>query len=118
MKIAQLMALAALLGSIPFGYILLYLKSPKAARELGRNTSEAAVFGNGLFLLVFLLDCAKGFIPVYVAKTSLTPQWAMAAGVIAVFSAYYPYWFMFRPSRRSVGTVIGALMGLVIYIGK
>lgn len=110
-----MLALAMLLGSIPFGYIAVYLRSPGAARDSGVTLSSIhrAVGWPGL-IAVIALNMAKGFVPVYLTRGAVdgfvVP--VIAAGV-AVLSHCFPYWFMFRRSGSGGSVALGALLGLL-----
>lgn len=110
------MALAMLLGSIPFGYIALRLKMPRAAKEVGRDTCDLSMLGKGSAVAVCALSIIKGFIPVYIAGMKLSLQWAAAAAIIVVLSAAFPYWLMFKPSKAAGYTFLGTLLALLTHI--
>ena len=103
-----------LLGSIPFGHIAVYLRSPGVARDSGCTITaiRRAVGPVGLWVVI-LLNVAKGFVPVYLTKgaTHSLPL-ALAAGLIAVLSHCFPYWFMFKPTGKGGSVAVGALLGI------
>jgi glycerol-3-phosphate acyltransferase PlsY len=72
MKIIPIILISYLIGSIPFGYILYYLKYKEDIRTKGSgNPGGTNVFREGgafLGILTTLLDIAKSFIPVLLAK--------------------------------------------------
>jgi len=115
MKTAQMLALAMLLGSVPFGYIAVYLRNPGVARDSGGTLASIrrAVGLPGL-VLVIALNVAKGFLPTYLAKGTAGMVVALIVGVIAVLSHCFPYWFMFKRSGWGGSVAIGALLGLLI----
>lgn len=103
MKIAQMLALAMLLGSIPWGRL--------AANARGRTkTGDPGAGWNGL---IALLDALKGFLPVYLAAGAPEARaWVAAAGAVAMLSHSFPYWFMFRPMGRGTAVGFGAVFAL------
>lgn len=116
MKLAQMLALAMLLGSIPFGYIAVHLRKPGAARDSGASVESIrrAVGLPGLIAVV-VLNAAKGFMPVYLAKGAIPSLPILAVvGLIAVLSHCFPYWFMFRPSGKGGSVAVGAALALLI----
>lgn len=110
-----MLALAALLGSVPFGYIAVYLRSPGSARDSGCAITaiRRAVGPFGLWAVI-VLNVAKGFVPVYLTKaaTGSIPI-ALVAGLVAVLSHCFPYWFMFKPTGKGGSVALGALLGLL-----
>jgi len=110
-----MLALAMLLGSIPFGHIAIRLRGAGFARDagIGLDTIRRAVGLPGLGLVV-ALNVAKGFVPVYLAKGAISSLPIVAlAGVVAVLSHCFSYWLMFRPSGRGGSVALGALLALI-----
>jgi len=70
-----MLALAMLLGSIPFGHIAVRLRAPGRARDegIGVETIRRAVGWPGLALVV-ALNVAKGFVTVWLAKGALPTE--------------------------------------------
>lgn len=74
---AGVVVLGYILGSIPFGMLIVKLKTGKDLREIesgrtgGTNTVRAAGFGAGL--LTAILDILKGLVSVWVAQ-AVSPQ--------------------------------------------
>lgn len=116
MKLAQMLALAMLLGSIPFGYIALYLRKPGEARDSGASLeSISRAVGEPGLVVVIILNIVKGFVPVYLAKGGLSSAWIAAlVGVVAVLSHCFPYWFMFRRSGSGGSVAVGVILGLLV----
>jgi glycerol-3-phosphate acyltransferase PlsY len=118
MKIAQMLALAMLLGSIPFGHIAVRLRAPGLARDagIGLDTIRRSAGLPGLALVV-ALNVAKGFVPVYLARSAIASLPVIAlVGLVAVLSHCFSYWLMFRPSGRGGSVALGALLGLLLQI--
>ena len=113
MKIAQMMALAMLLGSIPFGHIVLYFRARGSLKDAGFSMDLLRrKLGMGGLALVLVLTAAKGFVPVYLAKGSLDSVYMITLiGLIAILSHSFPYWLMFRRTGGWFIVGAGALIG-------
>ena len=105
------MALAMLLGSIPFRDLAVYL----AGRAGKRETDGKPTLGAPILAVVWLLEAARGFVPVYAAKGSLGSELlVLLVGVIAVVSACFPYWLMFKPRSNGLITGLGVIAALLL----
>lgn len=111
--------LAYLLGSIPFGYLIVKLKSGADIRETGSgatgatNVSRKAGKGAGVATLAF--DALKGFAAVWVARW-LTGEagtsWVIAgAAVLAVIGHCFPIWLKFK-AGKGVATGLGVFLAI------
>ncbi|HYO78592.1 MAG TPA: glycerol-3-phosphate acyltransferase, partial [Thermoanaerobaculia bacterium] len=81
-----LVALAYLIGSIPFSFLIVKLVAGKDVREHGsRNvgaTNVARSAGRMPGILALLLDIAKGYAVVAIARYLVSlPQWPFEPGV-------------------------------------
>ena len=109
-------ALAAgyLLGSIPFGLILVKLAGLGDLRRIGSgNIGATNVLRAGskrLAVLTLLLDAAKGTVAVLLAA-NFGEVAALLAGLGAFLGHLYPVWLGFR-GGKGVATYIGVLLGL------
>lgn len=67
------MVLSFILGSIPFGYIIVKLVTGKDVRKEGSgnigSTNVKRVAGKKISAIVQILDALKGFLPVFIYKT-------------------------------------------------
>lgn len=110
-----------LIGSIPFGYLIVRRKVGADIRETGSggtgatNVSRRAGKAAGVFTLV--LDALKGAVAVewarVVAGPSLTAEWIVAAAAIAVIIGHiFPVWLGFR-GGKGVATGVGVFLVLV-----
>ncbi|HEV2495834.1 MAG TPA: glycerol-3-phosphate 1-O-acyltransferase PlsY [Terriglobia bacterium] len=108
---------AYLLGSIPFGYLIVWWKKGIDVRETGsRSTGATNVMRNlGLagFLATFILDFGKGAAAVMLASrlTAGDPRWIAAAAVAAVAGHIAPVWLRFR-GGKGVATGVGVFIAL------
>lgn len=115
--------LSYLLGSIPFGYILLRTFSGQDVRQTGSGNigaTNVARSSPALGALTLVLDAAKGLLAVYAAaqivkRTSLgyyDPRlfslMAMAA-LFAIVGHMFPLWLKFR-GGKGVATGLGAFV--------
>lgn len=107
-----LMALAYLLGSIPFGLLLTKIFGAADIRKSGSGnigaTNVARVAGLAAGILTLLLDAAKGALAVclagHFAEHRATPM--MLAGVAALVGHCFPPWLKFK-GGKGVATALG-----------
>ena len=109
--------LAYLLGSIPFGYLLVWWKKRIDVRSLGSRSTGATnvmrALGLAGFVATFLLDALKGSAAVLAASrlTAHNPVWISAAAFAALAGHCYPVWLGFR-GGKGVATAVGVFMTL------
>lgn len=116
MKITALI-LAYLLGSIPFGYLLVRLKSGSDIREVGSGgtgaTNVSRKAGKAAGILTLVLDALKGFIAVWLARWLGGDAWVVAgAAVLAVVGHCFPVWLKFK-AGKGVATGLGVFLAIV-----
>lgn len=109
-----------LLGSIPFGLLITRAAGLGDVRKIGSgNIGATNVLRTGrreLAALTLLLDAAKGFAAVWVARY-FWPGDAMFVAGIAVFLGHcFPVWLQFK-GGKGVATFIGILLGLAWPVG-
>ena len=121
MRSALVILVAYLLGSIPFGYLIVRLTGRGDIRETGSGgtgaTNVSRRMGKTAGLLTLVLDAAKGAFAVMVAGVALSGQratinvrWVVAAAAVAViFGHIFPVWLKFR-GGKGVATAAGALL--------
>jgi glycerol-3-phosphate acyltransferase PlsY len=115
------LALAYLLGSIPFGYLLVRFVRQEDVRDTGSGnigaTNVARAGGTVLGIFTLLLDALKGFIAVFlvmqfVPNTAQGPSTlAIAAAVAAVVGHVFPIWLRFR-GGKGIATALGVFIAL------
>src|ERR1700733_14851510 len=98
--------IAYLLGSIPFGYLLVRFFRKEDIRATGSGnigaTNVARSGAKGLGILTLLLDLLKGFAAVKLAAhlapgaPGLPSDLAVAAGIAAVLGHVFPIWLGFK----------------------
>lgn len=109
--------LAYLFGSIPFGYLLVLLRTGKDVRAAGSgNIGATNVFrttGRGVGVLTLLLDALKAFVAVYLAGrlTDGDPVWTSAAAVAALLGHVFPVFLRFKG-----GKAVASFLGAYLYI--
>ena len=109
--------LAYLLGSIPFGYLLVKLTSGADIRETGSGgtgaTNVSRKAGKGAGVLTLVLDALKGFAAVWVARWLGADAWVIAgAAVLAVVGHCFPVWLKFK-AGKGVATGLGVFVAIV-----
>lgn len=107
---------AYLLGSIPFGYLIVRGKSGTDIRETGSGgtgaTNVSRRAGKAAGVLTLLLDAAKGCVAVLIAKAFGGDDWVIAAAAIAVLVGHiFPVWLGFR-GGKGVATGVGIFLVL------
>lgn len=127
---------AYLIGGIPFGYLIARARGVDLFTQGSGNigaTNVARVLGKKLGILAFVLDFAKGALPV-LAALSLGPQFTevltgeelgVVGGLCAVLGHLFPVYLRFR-GGKGVATAAGvvavllpleALAGLLVWVG-
>jgi len=107
--------IAYLLGSIPFGYLIVRKKLGDDIRQTGSGgtgaTNVSRRAGKQAGVLTLVLDALKGSVAVLVAK-QLAPhaEWIVAAAAIAVIAGHmFPVWLGFR-GGKGVATGVGVFL--------
>ncbi|HUJ39582.1 MAG TPA: glycerol-3-phosphate 1-O-acyltransferase PlsY [Candidatus Acidoferrales bacterium] len=118
MNAAWLLPLAGyLLGSIPFGYLVVRVTKGKDVRAAGSGnigaTNVNRVAGAGAGIVTLLLDVAKGYAAVWLAQRVSGGEvaWMAAAGLGAVVGHLFPVWLRFR-GGKGVATAVGVFVPL------
>ena len=111
-----LVVVAYLLGSIPFGYLIVRGKSGADIRETGSGgtgaTNVSRRAGKAAGVLTLLLDAAKGSVAVLIARAVSGDDWVIAAAAIAVLVGHiFPVWLGFR-GGKGVATGVGIFLVL------
>jgi glycerol-3-phosphate acyltransferase PlsY len=102
---------AYLLGSIPFGYLIVRLSGRGDVRRHGSGnigaTNVARVSGTFSGLLTLALDAAKGYLAVWLAAaaTDENIRWMTVSALLALIGHLFPVWLSFRGGR---GVATGA----------
>lgn len=107
------LVIAYLLGSVPFGYLLVKWTSGADVRASGSgNIGATNVFrtsGRGIGLATLMLDIAKGFAAVWIAAwlTGDAPEWTSLAALAVMAGHSYPVFLKFQ-GGKAVASFVGA----------
>ncbi len=113
---------AYLLGSIPFGFLLVWLVRKEDIRAKGSGnigaTNVLRSGAKGLGVLTFVLDGSKGYAAVAVADflgrgkdPTILNHLAIVAGLFVILGHMFPVWLRFK-GGKGVATAFGAFLGL------
>jgi glycerol-3-phosphate acyltransferase PlsY len=108
---------AYLVGGIPFGYLLVRMKTGEDVRSKGSGnigaTNVLRTTGWVVAVTTLLLDIAKGVFAVWLAAklTSESPLWMSAAALAVMAGHAYPVFLKFR-GGKAVASFIGAFLYL------
>lgn len=108
-------AAAYLLGSIPFGFLIVRLRQGGDVRKSGSGnigaTNVLRAAGSVAGLLTLLLDAGKGYLAVWLAGrwSGGSIPWEMLAAVIAILGHMFPVWLRFR-GGKGVATGLGVIL--------
>ena len=111
-----LVVAAYLLGSIPFGYLIVRGKGGGDIRATGSGgtgaTNVSRRAGKAAGVLTLLLDAAKGCLAVVIAKSVSGDDWVIAVAAIAALVGHiFPLWLGFR-GGKGVATGVGIFLVL------
>jgi len=109
--------LGYLLGSIPFGFLIVQVKSGRDIRQSGSGATGAnnvtRTAGKGAGILTLVLDALKGAGAVLLARWLLddsgTPWTVAVTGILAVVGHCYPVWLNFK-AGKGVATALGVFL--------
>src|SRR5271163_4134236 len=110
-------AVAYLVGGIPFGYLLVKLKTGEDVRSKGSGnigaTNVLRTTGRAIAVVTLLLDIAKGFFAVWFAAwlTGDSPSITSAAALAVMAGHAYPVFLKFQ-GGKAVASFIGAFLYL------
>jgi glycerol-3-phosphate acyltransferase PlsY len=116
MILAATLALAYLLGSIPFSFVVARAFGVRDVREVGSGnvgaTNVMRAAGSTAGILAFLLDAAKGAAAALLTRQLVAdPALPSVAAAAAVIGHMYPVWLGFR-GGKGVATGAGAFLPL------
>ena len=112
-----LVLIAYLLGSIPFGYLVVRWRKGIDVRTTGSGGTGATNVMRNLgiagFVVTIVLDFAKGYGAVWLTGrlTDRDPGWIAAAAVACIAGHIYPVWLKFR-GGKGIATSVGVFIAL------
>lgn len=113
-------SLAYLLGSIPFGMVIVKIMGLGNLREIGSgNIGATNVLRTGNKLAAFLTvvcDGGKGVVAVLLAACVFGQTAAQIAGVFAFLGHLYPVWLKFK-GGKGVAVFLGVLLAINFWAG-
>jgi glycerol-3-phosphate acyltransferase PlsY len=115
--IAGLLVLAYLIGGIPFGYLLVRLKTGQDVRAMGSGnigaTNVLRTTGRGWGVLTLVLDIAKGYLAVWLMRRATgDAAWFVGAAVVAVLLGHaFPVYLKFK-GGKAMASFVGAALCL------
>jgi glycerol-3-phosphate acyltransferase PlsY len=113
---ALIIAGGYLIGSIPFGFVVVRLLRGEDIREQGSGNIGASnvwrTCGRWLGVPVAVLDVAKGFVPAFVGL-KIGGEWVgVLAGAAAMVGHARPVWLGFTKGGKMVATAGGVTLAL------
>lgn len=112
-----LLLVAYLLGGIPFGYLLVRLKTGRDVRDLGSGnigaTNVARTTGKAIGIGTLVLDIGKGWLAVWLmgAYGSPDPFWLALAALTVILGHAFPVFLKFQ-GGKAVASFVGAFLYL------
>lgn len=123
MQPAFIILVAYLLGSIPFGYLIVRATQGADVRETGSGgtgaTNVSRRAGKAAGVLTLVLDAVKGAAAVVIAKVMLNSTedaywWITAAAIAVIVGHIFPVWLRFR-GGKGAATGVGVFLMLAPY---
>ena len=111
------LAIAYLLGAIPFGYLLVKLKTGADVRAKGSGnigaTNVMRTSGRAAGIATLLLDIGKGYLAVWIASRVTGGDWlVMSAAALTVMAGHaFPVFLRFQ-GGKAVASFVGAFLCL------
>jgi glycerol-3-phosphate acyltransferase PlsY len=108
---------AYLLGGIPFGYVLVRLRTGRDVRASGSGnigaTNVLRTTSRTLGVVTLLLDIGKGYLAVWAAGrlSGGSPAWMSAAALAVMAGHAFPVFLKFR-GGKAVASFVGAFLCL------
>lgn len=111
------LVIAYLLGSVPFGYLLVKWRTGGDVRSAGSGnigaTNVLRTTGRGAGAATLLLDIAKGYLAVWIAARLVgnNELWTSAAALAVMAGHAYPVFLKFQ-GGKAVASFVGAFLRL------
>jgi glycerol-3-phosphate acyltransferase PlsY len=112
----SIVVVSYLIGSIPFGYLIVRKKVGADIRETGSGgtgaTNVSRRAGKAAGVLTLILDALKGSAALLIAQRVSGDHWVIAVAAIAVIAGHiFPVWLGFR-GGKGVATGVGVFFVL------
>ena len=116
MRLLLVVIIAYLIGSVPFGYLIVRGKIGADIRQTGSGgtgaTNVSRRAGKAAGVVTLVLDALKGGAAVLIAEMLTRSDWIVAAAAVAVIVGHiFPVWLGFRGGK---GVATGAGVFLVL----
>lgn len=120
MRPVLILIVSYVVGSIPFGYLVVRARTGVDVRETGSGgtgaTNVSRRAGKVAGVVTLVLDALKGALAVVLARLFLTEDfgvnwWVAGAVVLAIAGHCFPVWLGFR-GGKGVATGVGAFLAL------
>jgi acyl phosphate:glycerol-3-phosphate acyltransferase len=122
LRLLLVVIIAYLIGSIPFGYLIVRAKGGGDVRDTGSGgtgaTNVSRRAGKAAGIITLILDVQKGFIAIIIAELLLkdvgpiAASWMLAAAAVAALLGHiFPVWLGFR-GGKGVATGAGVFLAL------
>lgn len=110
-----LLLVSYLLGSIPFGWLLIRIMGKGDIRKIGSGgtgaTNVARVLGLGGFVGVWVLDMVKAAAAVWMGAHFISPVFGALCGFIAIVGHCFPVWLNFKGGKGNA-SMFGVLLAI------
>jgi acyl phosphate:glycerol-3-phosphate acyltransferase len=122
LQLPLIIIVSYLLGSIPFGYLIVSAKTGSDVRQTGSGgtgaTNVSRRAGKSAGVLTLVLDALKGAVAVIFARIILSgidlpnaAWWIGMVGIVAMLGHIFPIWLGFR-GGKGVATGVGVFVVL------
>lgn len=105
-------------GSVPFGFIIVYFFTGKNLYQEGSKnigaTNALRIAGKKIAIFTLILDSLKGFIIAAICRYFNMDFWFIP-GIFAVLGHMFPIWLKFK-GGKGVATALGLLLAINIYL--
>lgn len=116
LRLVLVVIIAYLIGSIPFGYLIVRATGGGDVRETGSGgtgaTNVSRRAGKAAGIITLILDAAKGALAVIIVRSMWNADWLIAVAAVAVIAGHiFPIWLRFR-GGKGVATGAGVYLAL------
>jgi len=116
MTYAILIIFSYLLGSIPFGLLLVKWAGKGDIRKVGTSggtgaTNVARVMGMRGFIMTWILDMAKAAAVFMIARYFVGPDFGALCGAIAIIGHNFPIWLKFK-GGKGFASLLGFILAM------